>query len=105
MKDEGWTPLSETRVKDGEYIHIPYFSGIYQSGDLLLDLSSESDDTIAHEWRNKIIRESIAKSSLLKVKRIHSSTFLSKGKVQTLGEFIKENKINAVFINSTLSPT
>ncbi|KAM3139530.1 hypothetical protein pb186bvf_008366 [Paramecium bursaria] len=85
MKDEGWTPLSETKVKDGEYIHIPYFSGIYQSGDLLLDLSSESDDTIAHEWRNKIIRESIAKSSLIKVKRIHSCNIFIKRKSLNFG--------------------
>lgn len=56
-------------------------SGIYSDGSLEIDLSTESDDDLGHEWKNKIIRNSIAKSSLVKVPRIHSSTFFTKGKV------------------------
>lgn len=43
--------------------------------------SSESDDDLYNEWKNKIIRKSIAKSSMLKVKKIQGTHFFSKGKV------------------------
>lgn len=104
MKREGWEFCNETKMKNGEYVHIPGFSGIYQNGYLLADISSESDDDLAHEWRNKILRNSIAKSSLVKVPRIHSSTFFTKGKVQSLGDFIRENGVNAIFVNHELTP-
>jgi hypothetical protein len=104
LKKSGWELSGKAHLKNGEYVHIPYMSGVYDNGKLLVDLSSESDDDLAHEWRNKIIRKSIAKSSLLKVPRIQSSTFFTKGKVSMLGEYIQEKKINAVFINSELSP-
>ena len=35
------------------------------------------DDTgdLYDEWKNELIRESMAKSSLIKIRKIHSSTF------------------------------
>ena len=56
------------------------------------------------EWKNELLRESVAKSSLIKVRKIHSSTYFTKGKLNDLGYFLKDNKdINVVFINSTLT--
>jgi 50S ribosomal subunit-associated GTPase HflX len=56
------------------------------------------------EWKNELLRESVAKSSLIKVRRIHSSTYFTKGKLNDLGYFLKDNEdINVVFINSTLT--
>ena len=69
-----------------------------------MDVSSDSSEDLANEWRNKIIRKSIAKSSLLKVKKIHASNFFTKGKLIELGEFVAENNINAIFINTNLTP-
>lgn len=103
-KRHGWKMSDQTKIKDGQYVYTPFFSGVHQENGIIFDLSSESSDDLANEWRNKIIRKSIAKSSLVKVKKIHASNFFTKGKVIMLGEFIAENKINAVFINSNLTP-
>ncbi|CAD8206634.1 unnamed protein product [Paramecium octaurelia] len=62
-----------------------------------------NEDDLGHEWRNKIIRNSIAKSSLVKVPRIHSITFFTKGKLAMLGQHIQSKRINAVFINHELT--
>jgi 50S ribosomal subunit-associated GTPase HflX len=56
------------------------------------------------EWKNELLRESVAKSSLIKVRKIHSSTYFTKGKLNDIGYFLKDNSdINVVFINSTLT--
>jgi 50S ribosomal subunit-associated GTPase HflX len=53
------------------------------------------------EWKNELLRESVAKSSLIKVRKIHSTTFFTKGKLNDLGYFLKDNKdINVVYINA-----
>lgn len=53
------------------------------------------------EWKNELLRESVAKSSLIKVRKIHSGTYFTKGKLNDLGYFIKENTgINVVFVNT-----
>ncbi|CAD8145066.1 unnamed protein product [Paramecium octaurelia] len=104
LNAEGWELSGKAHLRNGEYIYLPFLQGTYDDGQMLVDLSSDSDDDLGHEWRNKIIRSSIAKSSLVKVKRIHSSTFFTKGKVAMLGEHIYDKKINAVFINHELTP-
>ncbi len=68
----------------------------------------ENDDNeeydLYDEWKNELLRESVAKSSLIKVRKIHSSTFFTKGKLNDLGYFLKDNpEINVVFINSQLT--
>lgn len=66
------------------------------------DLEGQYD--MYDEWKNILIRESVAKSSLIRVRKIHSSTFFTKGKLNELGFFLKENKdVNVVFVNSTLT--
>jgi 50S ribosomal subunit-associated GTPase HflX len=56
------------------------------------------------EWKNELLRESVAKSSLIKVRKIHSSTYFTKGKLNELGFYLKENKrINVVFVNAQLT--
>lgn len=56
------------------------------------------------EWKNELLRESVAKSSLIKVRKIHSTTFFTKGKLNDLGYFLKDNKdINVVYINAQLT--
>jgi hypothetical protein len=56
------------------------------------------------EWKNELLRESVAKASLIKCRKIHSSTFFTKGKLNDLGYFLKDNKrINVVFVNAQLT--
>jgi len=66
--------------------------------------TSESDDELFNEWKNKIIRTSLAKSSLLKIKKISGTHFLNKAKVQLLGDFMLLHSVNALFINAELTP-
>ena len=69
-----------------------------------MDEMKDEEADLYDEWKNELLRESIAKSSLIKVRQIHSSTFFTKGKLNELGHFLKENKsINVVFVNSTLT--
>ncbi len=50
------------------------------------------------------MRESVAKSSLIKCRKIHSSTYFTKGKLNEMGYFLKDNKrINVVFVNAQLT--
>lgn len=56
------------------------------------------------EWKNELLRESVAKSSLIRVRQVHSSTYFPKGKMNELGYFLKDHdKINVVYVNATLT--
>jgi 50S ribosomal subunit-associated GTPase HflX len=71
-----------------------------------MDVDDAEDDEgdVYDKWKNVLLRNSIANSSLVKVKKIKASTFFSKGRLNELGEFIKKNKVNALFVNTVLSP-
>lgn len=74
-------------------------------GGLILELDENPDDELFDEWKNEYIRESVARSSIIKVRKIHSGTYFTKGKLNEIGYFLKENSdINVVFVNSTLTP-
>ena len=52
------------------------------------------------------MRESVARSSLIRCRKISSTSFFSKGKLNELGLHIKETRdINVIFINSSLTAT
>ena len=70
-----------------------------------MDQAEDNEDyDMYDEWKNELLRESVAKASLIKVRRIHSSTYFTKGKLNDLGYFLKDNEdINVIFINSTLT--
>ncbi len=53
--------------------------------DVLDDKGMESDN----EWKNPNLRESVAKSSIIRCRKISSTTFFTKGKLNELGLFIK----------------
>ncbi|CAD8197310.1 unnamed protein product [Paramecium pentaurelia] len=63
----------------------------------------QNENDLSHEWKDLIIRNSIAKSSLVKLPSIHSTTFFSKSKITMLGQHIQQKQINAVFINHELT--
>ena len=69
-----------------------------------MEWDEEEDNKETDEWKNVELRDSFARSSLVKVRKIHSSTFFTKGKLNELGFFLKEQKdVNVVFINTTLT--
>ena len=72
-----------------------------------MEMDTDENDAeydLYDEWKNELIRESVAKSSLIKVRKIHSSTFFTKGKLNDIGYFLKDNKnVNVVFINSPMT--
>ena len=54
-----------------------------KGGAVLLDLwsSEDEEDALYNEWKNQLLRKSIAKSSLLKVRSTSNNTYFTKGKV------------------------
>ncbi|KAL4508015.1 hypothetical protein ABPG72_021388 [Tetrahymena utriculariae] len=105
--DEGWEYLDQTNIKDGDYIYTHYFKGTYYKNGIIVDDQSDTEDDgdMFHEWRNKILRESIAKSSLIKMKNVIGKSFFTKGKLMDIGIYIKDNSIDCVFLNTELTPT
>ena len=79
--------------------------GVYYKSGLILDLTDDEEvNGEESEWLNVNLRESVARSSLIRCRKISSTNYFSKGKMNELGLFIKENTdINVVFINSSLS--
>ena len=111
---QGGEPMSWTRkankaafkkegIKEGDYVYGPDVQGVFHGSGVYLDLEEEGLEE-EPEWTNAHLRESAARSSLLRCRKISSSTFFSKGKLNELGLFIKEaGNINVVYINSSLT--
>lgn len=78
-----------------------------QKNGVIVDDQSDSEDNgdMFHEWRNKLVRQSIAMSSLVKMKKTIGKTFFTKGKLMDIGLFVRDNSIDCVFINCELTPT
>jgi 50S ribosomal subunit-associated GTPase HflX len=70
-------------------------------------LAGESDteeEDVYDEWKNLLLRETLALSGIVKVKTIKSSTFFTKGRLFELADFLKKNKnVEVIFINATLT--
>lgn len=64
------------------------------------DTEEDSDD----EWLNLNVRESMARSSMIRTRKVSSTTYFTKGKLNELGLFIKEDpSIDVVYINTDLT--
>ena len=57
------------------------------------------------EWRDKLLRESLANSSLMKVKKTTKKTFFTKGKLFFIADYISKIETDCLYINSELKPT
>lgn len=80
--------------------------GVFFRGGVILDIDEEEGAAEDDEWKNANLRESVARSSLIRCRKISSTNFFTKGKLNELGLYIKETQdINAVYINSSLTPT
>ncbi len=69
-----------------------------------MDSTSEEEEDLFDEWHDKLTRESLAKASLVKVKKVSNSTYFTKGKLLEIGSYIKEMRPRVVFLNTILTP-
>lgn len=91
-------------IKDGDYVYAPdnLMEGVYFRGGIIIDFKQEDrlEKEFCEEWRD----DSIANSSVIKLRKISGTTFLTKGILQDIGMHLKQNpEINVVFINSTMT--
>jgi 50S ribosomal subunit-associated GTPase HflX len=66
---------------------------------------SEDDDELYREWQDKIVRESLANSCLVKVRHVSKKLFFGRGKLHSLAEFLRITPFDCLFINAELSPS
>ncbi|CDW87062.1 gtp-binding protein [Stylonychia lemnae] len=94
-------------IRDGDYVYGPEeIQGVYfKKGGLILELDEDPEEELFDEWKNEYIRESVARSSLIKVRKIHSGTYFTKGKLNELGRFNdiilnRDDKIRKYYLKS-----
>jgi len=91
-------------IQNGDYVYGPDVQGVFYQGGVVLDLDEDESLQEEDEWRDANLRESVARSSLIRCRKISSTNFFTKGKLNELGLYIKETRdINAIFINSSLT--
>lgn len=90
-------------LKHGDYVYTDLVDGVYYKGGIAFT-SEDSKSDLYDEWKDVIIRDSLAKASLIKIRNVASGTFFTKGKLNELGLFIKERAIEVVFVNTTMTP-
>ncbi len=73
--------------------------GVYYQGGLILDFEGE-DDERDEDWRS----DTLAGSCVIKCRKTSGTTYFTKGKLNDLGFFLKENPaVNVVFVNTSLT--
>lgn len=96
---------AKNNLKEGDYLYGPDIRGVYLKGGLVIDFVDDESLGMQDEWKNVLLRESLAKSSLIKIRKVQSSTYFTKGKLNDLGFFLKKNpEIDIVFVNTVLTP-
>ena len=95
-------PDKKNKLRDGDYIYTEELQGVYWKKGVILDLNEE-EDNLYDEWKNKITRNSFAKSSLIKVRHVSSGSFFTRGKLNDIGRFVKNQNVSVVYINTMLS--
>ena len=86
-------------IQDGDFVYAPNMKGVYYQGGLVLDFEGEEDE-LEEEWRS----DTLAGSCVVKCRKISGTTFFTKGKLNDLGYFLRDNQaINVVFVNASLT--
>lgn len=100
--EPGSRPLA--RPKEGEYVRSDFVHGVYTWGGIAFNPNEQEHWDMYDEWKDKLKRDSIAKSSLIKIWEISSGTYFTKGKLAELGLYVKEKGVDVVFVNAQLTP-
>lgn len=90
----------------GDRVEVPGtgLKGWYYKEGLMVDMNSiltSSDEE--NEWENQALRESIAETSIIRVRDERSPTLFGSGQVRDLGVYIAEIRPSIVFINHNLT--
>lgn len=104
---EAYRQKKEEGIKDGDYVYSVGWQGVYWRGGLIVDMLEEWDKGhkqqvfgAEDDWRS----ESLAGSSIVKLRKVSSTTFFTKGILNEIGYTIKDKpEVNVIFINSTLT--
>ena len=72
-------------IVDGDFVYAPNMQGVYFKGGLILDFNE--DDPLDEEWRS----DTLAGSCVVKCRKLSGTTYFAKGKLKSLGYFIKDN--------------
>ena len=103
-KQDNVAQIKKEGITDGDYVYAPGLQGVYFKGGLILDFVDDVQDE-EDEWKDINMRESVARSSLIRCRKTSSTTYFTKGKLNELGLFIKDDpSINVIYINSSLTP-
>jgi small GTP-binding protein len=102
-KSELKKSLEKENIKDGDFVYAGKIKGIYYNGGILGGGSESESEDIYDEWKNILLRESLANSSLVKVKNIKASTFFTKGRLNEICQYLQHSKADVIFVNTTLS--
>lgn len=96
--------LRRENIRDGDYVYGPGIRGVFYRGGVILDFDEDPSKKEQDEWRNANLRESVARSCLVRCRKVSSTNYFTKGKLNELGLHIKENPdINVVFVNTSLT--
>ena len=95
--------MRSKRPENGQYVYGESIQGVWWKNGIIPDLD-EDNASIYDEWKNEKLRDCIARSSLMKLRNISGGTYLTKGKLNEIGDFVKNENIDVVFVNDTLSP-
>ena len=90
-------------LKDGDYIYTDEMQGVYWKNGIVMD-SHEEEFDLYDEWKNKLVRDSMAKSILINVKKVSSSLFFTRGKLNEIGQYLKTQDVEVVYVNTMLTP-
>lgn len=80
----------EEGIKDGDYVYGPNLKGVFYKTGVIIDVEDTATDS-EDEWKNLNVRESLARSCMIRTRKQSSTTFFTKGKLNEIGLFIKEN--------------
>jgi len=52
----------KTRVKDGDYVYSDAVQGVFWKGGIIADMMEDEETDPYDQWKNKLLRDSFAKS-------------------------------------------
>ena len=78
--------------------------GVFWKTGVIWDIDDDFSEREDDEWANANLRESVARSGIIRCRKVSSTNYFTKGKLNELGLYIKENNnINVVYVNTSLT--
>lgn len=100
---DGWKEGTETSIPNGSICVIEGIKFLKGPGGCLSLIGDTTSDDELEEWTNLDTRKKIARSSIVKIRKKSRLSYFGIGKVKQIGEYIKQECPDVVFINDELS--